>query len=194
MSTLPSPCGRCIVPTTAVITEMLTFGGTTYVIPLCGAHATNMRRSILSWCNAGTVADDEPLRSEGESSPDRGTVVASYIAVPLSRPHPPTRPQPAQLQLVPAPEPVAAPPSDWKFTVHARQRLADRGVSPADAIAAAEHPDTVMPGNMPHTFLHFRGPIKVAVDTSRRTIMTVADRRVTTDIPFSDNPLEHTVG
>lgn len=71
---------------------------------------------------------------------------------------------------------VPFPGESWKFTSHALIRLGERHLNPTQAALAAEKPDVSRPGREPGTLVHTTGPIKVAIDPTRRLILTVARR------------------
>lgn len=71
---------------------------------------------------------------------------------------------------------VPFPGESWKFTSHALIRLGERHLDPSQAAFAAEKPQVSRPGRNPGTLIHTTGPIKVAIDPTRRLILTVAKR------------------
>lgn len=71
---------------------------------------------------------------------------------------------------------VPFPGESWKFTSHALIRLGERHLNPTQAAFAAEKPEVSRPGREPGTLIHTTGPIKVAIDPTRRLILTAAKR------------------
>jgi len=192
----PPNCGRCFTPTPAVTKERYTFGQSTYDLHLCDAHADAFRRDMHSWARCGTLAEETPFftpprRGDNQELDNAfGTVVASYLHVPTFRPASEqiTVTEPVVTVPEPRPKPAGRPAlslvpdvGEWNLTNHALERMELRRVSREDALLAATFPDIVQPGTREGTAIHTRGPIRVVVNPHERRILTVVDRRVTSD-------------
>lgn len=71
---------------------------------------------------------------------------------------------------------VPFPGQPWYFTFHALIRMGERHLQPGEVVTAVERPETVYTGEEVGTEVRIRGDIKVAVNPTRRSILTCARR------------------
>lgn len=172
-------CVRCMTPRRAVTVERLSFGTSTYRLPLCDQHADMFQANMFGWSRCGELEEEfVSFAPKIEPPPERqlGRLVASHVAIPAGEP---VAKSPEPVRDVPQPRFDPTPlinASRWTFTEHARERMTQREVGEQDALWCAEHPDVIRDGDEGRK-VHIRGPIKVVVDPATHRIITVADRR-----------------
>ena len=152
---------RCVGVKRAVTVSRVTFGGDTYDLDLCEAHADMLWSDIHGWTRLGTLVENSfftPLPKP------RDEVPAPVRPVPT----PPTTP--------PLPPLVAR----WRLTVHAQDRLTregDRAITADEARRAAQEYRFSRAGRDPGTQVRTRGDVQVVVDERRLLILTVVAKR-----------------
>lgn len=178
-------CVRCMTPRKAATIERLSYGSSTYQLPLCDQHADKFQLDMFGWSRCGDVVEEFVSFAPKVEVQERnlGRLVVSHLHIPAQAP----APEPEAVEVPPRPQPrfdtsPLIKAERWSFSQHARDRMEQRGVSEDEALWCAEFPDVVRDGEDGRR-VHSRGPIKVVVDPETNVIITVADRRKTDDHP-----------
>lgn len=161
----------------ATETIKVTYGGRTYLLDMCGDHARQFDDTLWSWLRVAREESDSVTFTGGPAMSDRLREAPAVI------------PQLPDKFLEPEPEPEVVTRTQleiiklrWTLTEHAKERIDERGpifgFSMDDAFVAAEKPERTHRDRNGGTGLmvHWRGNVKVVVDTYARTIITVGGK------------------
>jgi len=173
-------CDRCppgrAKPATCTVT--LSLGDGRWSLDLCEGCAGKLDRDVASWARLGRALDYAPgsafeffsadyRRDARAAAESRGRESAG-------------RAQVTQAAALVSPTPGLPPGADdWRFTGHARSRLAGRGIPAAAALQAAARPTVRRPGRRPGTVVHQADGVKVVVALGTREILSVSQQRST---------------
>jgi hypothetical protein len=160
-------CGHCYAGRPVETVSKINVGDDEYRIPLCDPCADALQSQLLSWARCGTIVDRQRFSRRADSD-ERGEVTASYIHVPAHIPVPATPATPPKRVAWSAPQ-----EEPWDISVHARERMEERGVSEEDVLKAANHPTISRPGKHHSLVLRTRDLVQVVVNVQQRKILTV---------------------
>jgi len=162
-------CARCMTPTPSTTIGSFAYENVRYEIPLCDPHAAMFDRDMVGWLRlASEIAPPKtlPLKSRVDTS----TPIRFLI---------PKAP-PREIVLDDDPEPPEAEGfSDWTMgfdlSLHARERMAERGISSAEVYRVIDSQSkTRAPGDREGTHVYRTRELKIVVDERTRSVLTAA--------------------
>ena len=162
-------CDKCPKDTVATETHKLHLNGYRYDIDLCERHAAALYVAVMKWASIGTLVGEPTVF-------DKPRTLSAPVSLSNLPPRvtPPQEPLRALESTTQAPGvPVADFADRWFITLHARQRMQERNINLADALRAAEYPNTVTPSaKIDGYYEHVRDGTLVVVHMDK--IITVA--------------------
>ena len=173
-------CDRCPIgkekPST--LTQRFSMGDTHWQIDLCEQHGAMFEREIYAWGRLGEEVEpvSAPIRF-GTSYVEQARRVAELRTQQSEADRAARADEQAQQIVASAHHALPGAPSDadaYVFTDHARERLAERGVSVVSALWAASAPHVRRPGRQPGLMVHERNGTKVVLNPHTKAIITVA--------------------
>jgi hypothetical protein len=177
-----SQCGRCERPTTFTTPVEVGLDGTHVRLELCERCARNCRADVGLWLMFGTTSAVRRAPIDERNRPRTALPTRELIQSPRENRHVPfpiirrngeTTRDDGQQQLLLAPEILHGKPREdvaratarWTWAKGCRARVLSRDIEPVDVLLAADtdHPDDVIPGDVPAVEMRIARGLRVVV-------------------------------
>jgi hypothetical protein len=163
-------CDRCLRDTEATSLVAFCHDRISYELDLCELHEQMFDSDLMGWARLAREVKTQPHAARKWVP---GARFAEKVVIPTSV----ARTVVMEAEVAGAPA-LPRDADEWHITEHAKERMAERGVSVKDALWAAAFPDSTRPGDRPGLTIHRHGDTHVVVAAHDKTIVTVARKAV----------------